>query len=577
MKKYRIELDINGGADVEKLINSLKNVNTELEEIDENQEKVKESAEKSTASNKKSAEESVSGFRKLKSALLSAVGGFKALAVAVAATGLGLLIGAFMALKKAINSSEEGQNKFNKIMNALGVITGNIIDLLAKFGNGIIDAFENPKQAIQDFKKLIIENVQNRIDAVIKLFGFLGSAVKKVFSGDFAGAMDDAKAAGIALIDVTTGVENTFGKVADVIKKVADESKKEIAISNRLSDLQARNDKLTRQQLVARAKLESEIADLKLKAEQADQFSLEEREAALRRALELNETIFAREEEIAANALKIQRERNKMSGSTKEDLMQEAQLEANLILLQKQRADASIEFTTKILGFSNQRIAQAEKERQAMIAEADEEINAIQFKDDADAGYWDAKSKRLFKSQKEAEKFHEDELQREKDVLAAKKAALSAGLQFSSQILNTLAAEEDASTKKGFEKSKKLRIAATTLTTISSAMAAYNSMLSIPIVGIPLGIAAAAASVAMGLKQIQAIKQTTFDGGGQATSPSAAAASVTASPSSSLINPLSNDAANAAIESAPTRAYVVSSDVSTGAALDRSATSTANF
>ncbi len=83
------------------------------------------------------------------------------------------------------------------------------------------DLFENPQKNLEEFGKLIKENIEERIASTIDLFGYLASAVKKVFSGDFAGAMDDAKKAGKEYIDVATGINNTFDRTVDGVKKVA--------------------------------------------------------------------------------------------------------------------------------------------------------------------------------------------------------------------------------------------------------------------------------------------------------------------------------------------------------------------
>jgi len=68
--------------------------------------------------------------------------------------------------------------------------------------------------------------------------------------------------------------------------------------------------------------------------------------------------------------------------------------------------------------------------------------------------------------------------------------------------------------KKAFETEKKMKIAQTVIATAQGAISAYTSLASIPIVGHALGIAAAAAVTAMGLKQVQMIQATSFQGGG---------------------------------------------------------------
>jgi hypothetical protein len=62
-------------------------------------------------------------------------------------------------------------------MGVIGAITGNLMDLLADFGEKVIEVFENPKQAIEDFAKLIKENIVNRFEGLTELIPQLGKAI----------------------------------------------------------------------------------------------------------------------------------------------------------------------------------------------------------------------------------------------------------------------------------------------------------------------------------------------------------------------------------------------------------------
>ena len=88
----------------------------------------------------------VSKFGAFKGAITSVTTGFKSLRVAIIATGIGALLIAVVALGQAFTRSEEGQNKFAKILGIIGSVTGNLLDLLADLGESIISVFENPKQ-----------------------------------------------------------------------------------------------------------------------------------------------------------------------------------------------------------------------------------------------------------------------------------------------------------------------------------------------------------------------------------------------------------------------------------------------
>lgn len=78
------------------------------------------------------------------------------------------------------------------------------------------------------------------------------------------------------------------------------------------------------------------------------------------------------------------------------------------------------------------------------------------------------------------------------------------------QITAEATEKERALKKKGFEAQKKNQIAATIISTLQSAVNAFQSLSVIPIVGPVLGGIAAAAALVFGYKQVEAIKKTEF-------------------------------------------------------------------
>jgi len=93
----------------------------------------------------------ISGFKNSVGAIKGVVKGFKSLKVALAATGIGLIVVLFASLKEAFEDSEEGANKFSRILGVVGTVVDNFLDLLADLGEAIIGVFENPKKAIKSF------------------------------------------------------------------------------------------------------------------------------------------------------------------------------------------------------------------------------------------------------------------------------------------------------------------------------------------------------------------------------------------------------------------------------------------
>lgn len=325
----------------------------------------------------------ISGMKNLTGGIGGATKGFNLMKVAIIGTGIGALLIGILAVSKAFTSSEEGQNKFAKIMGVIGSVVGNLVDLLADLGEGIISAFEDPKQAIIDFKDFIVENITNRFNAAIDTVGFLGSAIKKVFSGDFSGAMEDAKSAGSSYVDVLTGVENTIGKVTEATKEFVKEIKEEGKIAGQIADQRARADKIDRKNIVDRAEANRKRAELLEKAVDKEKFTAKERIEFLTEAGRLEEEITNKEIEAARLRLEAKTSENALARSTKEDLEEEAQLKANLINLEAARLQKQKLVTSQIVAAKREEAAELKAIRDAAALEKLEEEKAETERQDA--------------------------------------------------------------------------------------------------------------------------------------------------------------------------------------------------
>ena len=291
---------------------------------------------------------------------------------------------AVVAVGQAFTRSEEGQNKFAKIMAVIGSVTDNLLDLLADLGESIISVFEDPKQALIDFKKAFIQNITNRFDSAIKTLGFLGSAIKKVFKGDFKGAMEDAKSAGSSYIDTLTGVNDTLGKTAAAVKGLKDELVEEGKIAAQIADNRAKADKIERKNIVDRANANQKISELRFKAEQRDKFSAAERVKFLKEASALEEETTNKEIEAAKLRFEAKKLENQLTKSTKEDKDEEARLEAQLIALTTAKLNLQKRLQTSITTFQNeqkaQEAAELKEQEEALAAEQKKSDDAIEAK-----------------------------------------------------------------------------------------------------------------------------------------------------------------------------------------------------
>ena len=285
----------------------------------------------------------------------SAVNGFKAMktaALAFIATPIGAVIAAIGAalgaLTQYFRDNEEGQNRLTKITNRLSAIFGVLTDAVSDFGSAVFAAFDDPQQAFLDFGNAIQEYIVNQFKLVVDGLGLIGESISLLFEGEFSKAAETASQ-GLkkVFIDTNPLIQSTQ-KLGEAISFVNDESEKRIVIADRLSSLQANIDKDERKLLVDRANAQREIAELRLKAKKEDQFTAKERIKFLEDSKTLTDQIASQEESLAQKRFDAKKAENQLSNSNKEDLKEQAQLEADLINVQTARANANRKLETEI-------------------------------------------------------------------------------------------------------------------------------------------------------------------------------------------------------------------------------------
>jgi hypothetical protein len=210
MEKKVIELEIKNNIDsvtkdVKKLSNSFEDASKDIKQIQ---------------GSTKSAE---TGVKSLSD-------GFKGMGLAVKSIGIGLVMEAFNMFKEILMKNQKVVDLFNTAIGALSIAFNDLIGFVLDNFPAVIkvfkDVFENPTTYLKKFGDLIKENLIERFNSFLDTVGYLGIALKKVFEGDFAGAMESVKQAGKESLDVLTGVNNVFDKGKKIIGDAAE------AISN---------------------------------------------------------------------------------------------------------------------------------------------------------------------------------------------------------------------------------------------------------------------------------------------------------------------------------------------------------
>lgn len=589
-----INLEVNDNSEetakgFKKVADSIEDVNDGVKDTNKGVEEVGKTTDSITGG-------MVSKFKGLLGSVKSVISSFGLLKTAIIGTGIGALLIAILAVKQAFTSSEEGQNRYAKLLSKIGVVVGNVTDILSNLGNSIIS---------------------------------LSKAIGLVLVGDIDGAKQAFK----------EFKEEIFA-VKDAVANFGEETRKEIAQAGKIADARAKADRLERKLIVERAEADRKRAELLEKSQQRQNFSVKERIEFLKQASQLEEEITNKEIQVAKLRSEALIEENKLSNSNKEALQAEEESKARLIELETARLSKQKEVTGQISGLIEQEKAlnkAAFDEKQRLIDEnlakeklANEESlklakeKAQKEREIADAQYdllqelrntdqeqeiyeltksYDAKfelamgnfelEKALEEKQKEElvainqkyidieneqnakQKAKEDELNAkkladEKQLQEAKFNAVSNTLSAIGNLAELFAGKSRKQQERAFKIQKAANIASATIDTYKGAASAFAATPG----GIIIKSLAAGAAITAGLLNVKKIASQKFDSGGSASgggsTPSIGGGSTPQSIQPSF-NIVGDSGVNQleALKSQPSKAYVVSGEVTSAQALDR--------
>jgi hypothetical protein len=202
---------------------------------------------------------------------------FGSIKAGLISTGIGAFLVAIGSLTQYFRDSEEGASKFKQITSQLGVVVGNVTDIISD----------------------------------------LGKAVFNLVTGNFDGFKE-------SLAEVTDGVKN-FGET----------TKKEMGVANQLEKDRLALQKFEREAIIEKAKTEKDIMKLRLQARDFEKFSAEERLGFMREANKLADEQLTKDLHVAKEKLRFQQVENSFSKSTQENLDAEAQLQAQVFQIER--------------------------------------------------------------------------------------------------------------------------------------------------------------------------------------------------------------------------------------------------
>ncbi len=293
----------------------------------------------------------VSGFRNGAKGIKTAITGMKSLKVAIASTGIGLLVVAIGSLVAFFTKTQRGADLLSKATKGLGAVVDVLTDRLSSLGEILVSVFSDPQKAIKDFGKLVKDNIQNRIMGLVELLPALGKAISLALKGKFQEA---GKTAVDAAAKVTLGVENLSDKVAGAAESVKGLAKEISEEAKAAADLEAAQQALEDREIAlinVNAKRRASIEKLRLEAEDETKTN-EERADALREAAKLQNDIADDEIAIAEERARIIKERVALGESSRDDIREQAEAEARVIELEAERDRRLKSLQTRLNAFT---------------------------------------------------------------------------------------------------------------------------------------------------------------------------------------------------------------------------------
>ena len=193
---------------------------------------------------------------------------FKGMGTAIKAAGIGLVVGLLAKLMEVFSKNQKVLDTFNTAMTALsiafndlfGFISNNIGTVTGYFK----ELFEDPSAKIKELGTAIKDGLVVRFNEFLEVLGLVGKAFGQLIDGEFSKAFDTIKEAGVQVVDVYTGVDDSLEKITETIVKYTTETLKQadaITQTAKAADRAAVQFAMLNAQFLKDAELQRQIRD----------------------------------------------------------------------------------------------------------------------------------------------------------------------------------------------------------------------------------------------------------------------------------------------------------------------------
>jgi hypothetical protein len=566
-----------------------------VKEIESLQKEVKKLNEQVSKGNKNTAE----GLKDVKKSSDGVAKGVGKIGTAMKAAGIGLAVAAFAKLAEVFNENQKVADFFNTTFEALSLAFNDFFNFLDSNVGTVIgyfkSIFDDPVQSIKNLGTSFKNNIIERFNSAIDTLGYLGSAVKKFFEGDWDGAVEQASLAGKEYIDVLTGVDGSFEKIKDVTTKVTgsivEYTKSTIKAAAANVDLQKTAD-------LATVKNQGLIEKYDLQAEKLRQVRDEERntiEERIQANNDLNAVLDEQEKAMLANA-------NAILAAAQVQFNKNKNLENEIALLEAKNEVAAVE--AQIAGFRSEQkandLALDREKLELATSISDAEAEREQAQRDFEVEMIDGEARKLQRRLDDLEIVNAAEEKRLTEQRDLYKKGTQAWVDANNELLTFKQASDLLEKKmdKDLQKSKMASVEATlgtlaglagenskfgkALAVVQAIMDTYKGAnLALGSAPPPFNFIQMAAVIAAGFVNVKNILKTkpppapSFAKGGAGGDAGIAAPSPPPAPTPPDINTVASSGMNQLADAIgdqvqqPVQAYVVSNDVTTAQSLER--------
>lgn len=339
-------------------IKGTEKVSTDLNKIDSKTQDISGSVDMASGSLDRMTGGMVSMFKGVAGGVKKAVIGMKTLRGAMMATGIGALVVLVGSLVAFFTKTQKGAELLEIASASLGVVMGKLTDVLSDMGEIMVSIFTDPVQAIKDFGGFLKTFVMDRVTNLMDGLGLLGSAIVKLFSGDFEGAMDDAVKSieNLAMANpLIAGTVLVVTELVDATKELVSETTKAVKAQNELTKSTQKLRQAERDLIVDEAAKLAIIAKQEVISKDITK-SFADRIAANKKAQEAEASVHAQRVANAKETLRIHQEEMGLTKSLEADYQREAELIAAVTNLDTQSAKLKKKFVVEE-GMLNEQMA----------------------------------------------------------------------------------------------------------------------------------------------------------------------------------------------------------------------------